>query len=94
MPRLRDGVIKRGGSWSYVIRVPDPATGASKPKWVGGFESEEAMPRRLGMRLGPSTAWRVRQSVGLKSRRLSRWMGGRARIDCQTQDARRIPARH
>src|SRR5437763_1664798 len=27
MPKLRDGVIKRGGSWSYVIRVPDPATG-------------------------------------------------------------------
>jgi integrase len=42
MPRLRDGVIRRGGSWSYVIRVPDPATGVSKPKWVGGFETEEA----------------------------------------------------
>lgn len=42
MPRLRDGVIKRGGSWSYVIRVRDPATGVSKPKWVGGFETEEA----------------------------------------------------
>lgn len=40
-PRLRDGVIKRGGSWSYVIRVPDPATGVTKPKWVGGFETEE-----------------------------------------------------
>lgn len=42
MPRLRDGVIKRGGSWSYVIRVPDPETGLSKPKWVGGFDTEEA----------------------------------------------------
>ena len=42
MPRLRDGVIKRGGSWSYVIRVPDPATGVTKPKWVGGFDTEEA----------------------------------------------------
>src|SRR5215510_6057491 len=42
MPRLRDGVIKRGGSWSYVIRVPDPATGATRPKWVGGFDTEEA----------------------------------------------------
>jgi integrase len=42
MSRLRDGVIKRGGSWSYVIRVPDPATGVSKPKWVGGFDTEEA----------------------------------------------------
>src|ERR1700751_3670875 len=42
MPRLRDGVIKRGGSWSYVIRVPDPATGVSRPRWVGGFDTEEA----------------------------------------------------
>jgi integrase len=42
MPRLRDGVIKRGGSWSYVIRVPDAATGVSKPRWVGGFDTEEA----------------------------------------------------
>jgi integrase len=42
MPRLHDGVIKRGASWSYVIRVPDPATGVSKPRWVGGFDTEEA----------------------------------------------------
>ena len=42
MPRLRDGVIKRGSSWSYVIRVPDPATGITRPKWVGGFPTEEA----------------------------------------------------
>jgi integrase len=25
-----------------VIRVPDPATGVSKPRWVGGFDTEEA----------------------------------------------------
>ena len=42
MPKLRDGVIKRGGSWSYVIRVPDPATGLTKPRWVSGFDIEEA----------------------------------------------------
>jgi integrase len=41
MPRLRDGVIRRGQSWSYVIRVPDPATGVTKPRWVGGFKTEE-----------------------------------------------------
>jgi len=41
MPRLRDGVIKRGQSWSYVIRVSDPATGVTKPRWVGGFKTEE-----------------------------------------------------
>lgn len=42
MARLRDGVTKRGNTWSYVIRVRDPATGASRPRWVGGFPTEEA----------------------------------------------------
>ena len=40
-PKLRDGVVKRGNTWSYVIRVKDPETGISKPKWVGGFATEE-----------------------------------------------------
>ena len=40
-PKLRDGVMKRGNTWSYVIRVNDPETGTSKPKWVGGFATEE-----------------------------------------------------
>jgi integrase len=39
-PRLRDGVMKRGTTWSYVIRVKDPETGISKPRWVGGFATE------------------------------------------------------
>ena len=41
-PRLRDGVMKRGTTWSYVIRVKDPETGVSKPRWVGGFATEAA----------------------------------------------------
>ncbi len=40
-PRLRDGVMKRGTTWSYVIRVKDPETGVSKPRWVGGFATEQ-----------------------------------------------------
>ena len=40
-PRLRDGVMKRGATWSYVIRVKDTETGISKPRWVGGFPTEE-----------------------------------------------------
>jgi integrase len=40
--KLRDGVMKRGRTWSYVIRVNDSGTGISKPKWVGGFATEEA----------------------------------------------------
>jgi integrase len=40
-PKLRDGVMKRGNTWSYVIRVTDPDSGLSKPKWVGGFPTED-----------------------------------------------------
>ena len=42
VPRLRDGVMKRGQTWSYVIRVKDLETGISKPRWVGGFATEQA----------------------------------------------------
>jgi integrase len=40
-PKLRQGVMKRGNTWSYVIRVKDTETGVSKPRWVGGFATEE-----------------------------------------------------
>ncbi|MBB6345498.1 integrase [Nonomuraea muscovyensis] len=40
-PKLRDGIIKRGNTWYYVIRVKDPETGLSKPKWVGGYATED-----------------------------------------------------
>jgi integrase len=42
MAKLRDGVIKRGSTWAYVIRVPDPESGRSKPRWVSGFPTEQA----------------------------------------------------
>ena len=42
MAKLRDGVIKRGNSWSYVVRVADPRSGVSRPRWVGGFATEAA----------------------------------------------------
>ncbi len=32
--------MKRGKTWSYVVRVKDPETGLSRPRWVGGFASE------------------------------------------------------
>ncbi|MCG5215435.1 Arm DNA-binding domain-containing protein [Streptosporangium sp. KLBMP 9127] len=40
-PKVRDGVVKRGKTWSYVIRVKDTETGESKPRWVGGFATED-----------------------------------------------------
>ncbi|MDP9398458.1 MAG: site-specific integrase [Actinomycetota bacterium] len=42
MSGVRDGVIKRGATWSFVIRAQDPETGRSRPRWVGGFPTEAA----------------------------------------------------
>ena len=44
--------MKRGNTWSYVIRVKDPETGVSKPRWVGGFATEEERPRLPATRAG------------------------------------------
>jgi len=40
--KVKDGLVKRGSTWSYVIRVPNPSTGQSRPVWVGGFRTESA----------------------------------------------------
>ena len=39
---VSDGIAFTGKSWSYVLRVPDPITGKTKPKWVGGYDSQES----------------------------------------------------
>jgi integrase len=40
--RVNDGIAFTGKSWSYVLRVPDAVTGKTKPKWVGGFDTQES----------------------------------------------------
>lgn len=40
MGQVRDGIVRRGQTWSYVIRVTDHDSGVSKPRWVGGFATE------------------------------------------------------
>jgi len=39
--KIKNGLVRRGKSWSYVLRVPDEITGKTKPKWVGGFSTEK-----------------------------------------------------
>lgn len=39
-PKLKNGVIRRGATWSYVIRERDPETGRTRPRWVGGFRTQ------------------------------------------------------
>lgn len=41
MAGMKNGIIKRGNTWYYVIQVPDPATGKTKPRWKGGFSKEK-----------------------------------------------------
>jgi len=38
---MKDGVLRRGSTWSYVVRVRDPATGKKRPLWKGGFRTEQ-----------------------------------------------------
>lgn len=35
--KMKDGVIQRGKTWSYVLRITDPNTLKKKQKWVSGF---------------------------------------------------------
>lgn len=39
---MRGGVIKRGTSWSFVVREKDPETGLTKPRWVSGYATRKA----------------------------------------------------
>jgi integrase len=79
MPRLRDGVIRRGGSWSYVIRVRDPATGVSKPRWVGGFETEEdAKAARDEARVRARRGGYVNRSPSTVGAYLAEWLEAHA----------------
>ena len=79
MPRLRDGVIKRGTSWSYVIRVPDPTTGVSKPKWVGGFDTEEdAKAARDEARVRARRGEYVNRSASTVADYLAEWVEAHA----------------
>jgi integrase len=37
---MKNGIAKRGSTYSYVVRIPDSKTGKTKPHWVGGFRTE------------------------------------------------------
>jgi len=43
--KMRDGIIQRGKTWSYVVRERDPQTGKTRPRWVGGFPTRAAAKR-------------------------------------------------
>src|SRR5262249_15689101 len=67
------------GSWSYVIRVPDPATGVSKPRWVGGFATEEdAKAARDEARVRARRGEYVNRSTSTVAAYLAEWVEAHA----------------
>lgn len=78
MAKLRDGVIRRGETWSYVIRVTD-ASGVSKPRWVGGFASEdEAKAARDEARVSARRGQFVHRNQLTVEAYLRSWLEGHA----------------
>jgi integrase len=62
-----------------VIRVPDPATGASKPKWVGGFDTEEAAKAaRDEPRIRARRGEYVNRSISTVADYLAEWLEAHA----------------
>src|SRR4051794_7932307 len=39
--KMRGGIIKRGKTYSYVVRERDAKTGKTRPRWVGGFRTRK-----------------------------------------------------
>jgi hypothetical protein len=66
-PRMRDGLIKRGGSWYFVLDEPrDPATGKRRQKWVnGGRTRKEAEQARDDARARRRHAYADLEAGGL-----------------------------
>lgn len=78
MSGLHDGVIRRGSSWSYVIRVTD-STGANKPRWVGGFRTEaDAKAARDAARVAARRGEYVDRSRITVETYLREWLAGHA----------------
>lgn len=72
---MNDGLVKRGKTWSYVVRELDPATGKTKPRWKGGFQSRaEAAAARDAARVAARKGDSVPASRQTLAEYLSDWL--------------------
>lgn len=55
-PKMRNGVIKRGNSYAYVISISDPATGAKRQTWISKDSSGRSFANRKEAELARSQA--------------------------------------
>lgn len=37
---MKGGIVRRGKTWTYVLRERDPRTGKTRARWVGGFAKQ------------------------------------------------------
>jgi integrase len=78
MSRMRDGLIKRGGSWYFVLDQPrDPATGKRRQKWVkGGRTRKEAESARdeARDRKGNRGGWKAPSKLRLGEYLTGTWL--------------------
>lgn len=76
-PTMKDGIIKRGSTYSYVVRERDAQTGKTKPRWVGGFKTvKEAKAARDKARTDVRKGTWVAPSALTVSEWLDQWLAG------------------
>lgn len=74
---MRDGIIKRGASYYYVVRERDPLTGKTKPRWrVGGKTRKAAMQARDEARSALHQGTYVAPATLTVTEWLTRWLDG------------------
>jgi len=76
-PRMRDGLIKRGDAWYFVLDEPrDPATGKRRQKWVkGGRTRDEARRARDAARAKKNeSGWRAPSALTVQPYLDVRWL--------------------
>lgn len=75
MAGMRDGIVKRGATWTYIIREFDPATGGRKQRWVGGFATRaEAVRARDEARVAEHRGESVAASRVTLQMHLESWL--------------------
>ena len=78
---MRDGIIKRGSTYSYVVRERDAETGKSKPRWFGGFATrKEAMAARNKARTAVDRGTYVAPKTMTVGEWLDLWVAGHAMV--------------
>jgi hypothetical protein len=88
---MKDGLVQRGSTWSYVVRVRDPKTGRMKDQWKGGYRT------RTEAKAARTMPARHRQGYGVASTRitvreyLEQWLEVQAG-QVRPHDTRKLPA--